>query len=75
MRFTRQIGDIVDEQRAAMRLFQRARLAAFQAIGLLDAEQFHLHPLGRDRGGIDDDEGAVGPARQLMDRARRQFLA
>ena len=75
LRLARQVGDVVDEQRAAMRLFQRAGLASFRAVGLIDAEQFDFHALRRDRGGIDDDERAVRAAGQLMERARGKFLA
>ena len=65
LRLARHIGDVVDEQRAAMRLFQRAELAPVRAVGLIDAEQFDFHALRRDRGGIDDDEGTAGARRQL----------
>ena len=71
----RHVGDFVDEQRAAMGLFQRAGLARLLAIGLLDAEQFDFHPLRRDRRGVDDDERSLGAGRGIVQRARGQFLA
>ena len=45
------------------------------ALAALAAEQLDLHVFGRDRRGIDDDEGAVGAGRRVMDAARGQFLA
>ena len=39
------------------------------------AEQLDFHPLRRDRRGVDDHERAVGAARGVVQRARRQFLA
>ena len=71
----RHVADFVDEQRAAMGLFQRTGLARVFAIGLLDAEQFDFHALRRDRRGVDHDKRAVGAARGVMQRARGQFLA
>ena len=71
----RHVGDFVDEQRAAMGLLQRAGLARLLAVRLLDAEQFDLHPLRRDRRGVDDDERSFCTARCIVQRARGQFLA
>ncbi len=71
----RHVGDLVDEQRAAMRLLQRAHLACLAVGGLLDAEQLDLHALRHHRGRVDDDEGTVGPGRVGMDRACGQLLA
>ncbi len=75
LRLARHVGDFVDEQRAAMRLLQRAGLALLLAVRLLDAEQLDLHALGHDRGGVDDHERALGAARHGVQRARGQFLA
>ena len=58
----RHVGDLVDEQRAAVGLLQRADLALLGAVGLFDAEQLDLHALGRDRGGVDDDKRPFGAA-------------
>ena len=70
----RQVADFVEEQRAAMGLFQRPGLARLFAVRLLDAEQFELHPLRRDRRRIDDDERAFGALRGVVQRASGQFL-
>ena len=43
--------------------------------GLLDAEQLDLHPLRRDGGGVDDDEGRGRAIGQRMDGARGELLA
>ena len=75
LRLARKVGNVVDKQRAAMRLFERARLAALRAVGLINAEQFDFHALRRDGGGIDNNKGAVRARRQLMKCARGQFLA
>ena len=58
-----------------MRLFQRARLAPFPAIGVVDTEQLYFHALGRDGGSIDDDERSACARRSLVDGSRRQLLA
>src|SRR5438105_3573314 len=71
----RQVADFVDEQRAGVRLLERADLAALRAVRRLDAEQLNLHALGRDRGRIDDDEWAAGASRSRVDGAGGQFLA
>ena len=61
LRLARQISDIVDEQRASMRLFERTWLAPFRAVGLVDTEKFDFHAFRRDRCGVDDDKGPVYP--------------
>ena len=75
LRLARHVGDFVDEQRAAMRLFQRADLAALRAVAGLDAEQFDLHVLRRDGGGVDHDERPVGARRMRVNGARGELLA
>ena len=75
LRLARHVGDLVDEQRAAMRLLQRADLALLGAVRLLDAEQLDLHALRRDRGGVDDHERPVARGRQRVQMARGQLLA
>ena len=64
LRLARHVGDLIDEQRAAMGFLERADLAALRAVADLDAEQLDLHVLRRDRGGIDDDERPVGARRE-----------
>src|SRR5690606_1503683 len=75
LRLARHVGDLVDEQTAAMRLLERADLARLAAVRLLDAEQFDLHALGGDGGGVDDDEWPLRAFGEIMDRARGEFLA
>jgi hypothetical protein len=75
LRLARHVGDLVDEQRAAMRLFERADLAFLGAVMGLDTEHFRLHPLRRDGGGIYDHERALRAAGLGVQRARGQFLA
>ena len=75
LRLARHVGDFVDEQRAAMRLLERADLALLRAVRLLDAEQLDLHALGRDRGGVDDDERPAARGRTAREMARGQLLA
>ena len=68
----RHVGDLVEEQRATMRLFEQSgsRLAvAFRAKQfLLDAVRAH-HRCGQD------DERRIGAGAPVMDRARGDFLA
>ena len=71
----RHVGDFVDEQRAAVRLFERADLAPLPVGRLLDAEQLELHALGHHRRRVDDDERPVGARRMGVDGARGQLLA
>ena len=63
LRLARHVSDVVDEQRAAMRLFERAGLAPFRAVGLVDTEQFDFHAFRRDRGGVDHDKGPIRATR------------
>ncbi len=58
-----------------MRFLERANLALLGAIDLFDTEQFGFHTLGRHCRRVDDDKRTFRAARQLMQRARRQFLA
>ena len=74
LRFARHVGDFVEIERAAVRLFERADAAGAIRPGL-DAEQLRLHALRRHRRRVDDDERAVGPRRMLVDEPRGQFLA
>ena len=69
----RHVRDLVEEDHAAMRLFQQALFdAAFRAFA---AEQHLLHLLGDDRGGIDRDKGRIGAGGMGVDVARRDLLA
>ena len=58
-----------------MGLLQCAGLAALRPIGLIDAEEFDFHALGRDRRRIDDDKRTIGAGRLLVKCSRCEFLA
>src|ERR1700730_4315458 len=75
LRLPRHVGDLVDEQRAAMGLFESTDLAPLTIGWLLDAEQLDLHAFGHHRGSIDDDERTIGSARLGMYGSCRQLLA
>ena len=75
LRLARHVGNFIDEQRAAVRLLQRARLARLLAVGLLDAKQFFFHPLRRDGGRVDDDKRPLRTCRSIVQRACGQLLA
>ena len=76
LRLERHVGDLVEEEGAAMRLLERADLARAVGIGVgLGAEQLDLEPVGPHRGAAQDHERALGAARALMDEPRRDFLA
>ena len=70
-----EIGDLVEEQRAFMRVLELAAAAA-NAGGraLLDAEQLRLEQCLDDRRAVDRDEGAAPAATELVHLARDQFL-
>ena len=74
LRLPRHVGDLVEVERAAMRLLERADDAG-RARAVLDAEQLLLHPVRRNRGGVEDDERAVHPQRGFVNRTGDQFLA
>ena len=73
----RQLPDLVEEQRSAVR---RHEVTGPRAVGagerpLLVAEQLRLDQLGRQRAAIDRDEGALPTRARTMDGAGHQFLA
>ncbi len=69
----RHVGDLVDVERAAVRFLERADLARARAV--LGAEHLLLDAIGRHRGGVEHDEGAVGADRLGVDHACGEFLA
>ena len=73
----RQIADLVEEQRAAVRHLEPARLAADGAgkCALLVAEQLGLEQRVGDRGAVDRDKRAVRARAQRVQRAREEFLS
>src|SRR5260370_27069883 len=73
----RQIADLVEEDRAAMRGFEPpdAALAGAGEGALLMAEELGSDEAGRQRRAVDGDEGPFAIGRALMDRAGNQLLA
>src|SRR6185312_9146557 len=71
------IGDLVEEQRAAMRLLEQPDAA--RTVGTertrLRAEQLDLESLGREPRAVYDDERPFDPARAFVDETRHNFLA
>ena len=73
----RQVADLVEEQRAAVRRLEEA-LAVLGSTGegaLAVAEEFGLEQLLRDRTTVDGDERLRAARRDIVDRTRHQFLA
>jgi hypothetical protein len=68
----RHVGDLVEEQCAAMRLLEEPRTAGVFAV---DAEQLLLDPFGSHHSRGNDDERPVRARAPLVDGARRDFLA
>ncbi len=58
LRLQRHVGDLVDVERAAVRLLERADLAR-AAGAVLGAEQLLLDAVGRHGRGVEHDERAV----------------
>ena len=73
----RQLGDFVEEQRAAVGGLEQARLVGMGAgeAALLVAEELAFHQLGGDRAAVDRHERPGRARALLVDRARDQFLA
>ena len=71
------LGDLVEQQRAAVGLLELAD-AARDGAGegaLLVAEELALQQVFGDRGAVDRDEGRVAPVRLHVDVARHHLLA
>ena len=68
----RHVGDLVEEQGAAMGMLEQAR--AHGALRFA-AEQFLLDPLGAHHRRREDDERRPGARAPLVDHPRRDFLA
>ena len=73
----RQLADLVEKQRAAMRQLETARLARVGAgeRALLVAEQLGLEQRLGNRGAVDGDERPVVARAERVQRAREQLLA
>ena len=74
LRLRRHVGDLVEIERAAVRLLERADAARPVRPGL-DPEQLRLHPLGRNGRRVDDDERARRARRMRVDHPRGELLA
>src|SRR5690606_6092462 len=73
----RSLGDLVEQQRAAVRALEIALVLARRAgeAALLVAEHLALDELGRYRAAVHREKGPVAPSRQLVDRLRDDLLA
>ena len=73
----RQLADLVEEERAAVRRLEAADapLARAGEGAALVAEELALEQRLRDRGAVHDDEGLVAARAELVDRARDELLA
>ena len=73
----RQVADLVEKQRAAVRQLELAGLARHRAGegALLVAEELGLEQVVGNRRAVDRHERAVGPRAQRVQRPREQLLA
>ncbi len=73
----RHVADLVEEQRAAVGLFEAADAAVLRAGegALLVAEEFRLEQLCGNGRGVDGHEGLVAAAAGAIQGARHEFLA
>ena len=55
LRLARHVGDLVEIEGASMCLFKSADAPGAPVLWL-GSEQFHLHPLGNDRGGVEHNK-------------------
>src|SRR5690606_37712374 len=77
LRGRRELADLVEEERAAVReldLPAHATIGAREGAALV-SEELALDELARERGAVDGDEGAVLPRRVHVDRPREQGLS
>ena len=77
LHFERDVTDLVEEQRAAVRQFEPASPARDRAgeRALLVSEQFALEQAGGQRRRVHPDERPLAPRTEVVDRARDQLLA
>src|SRR5213078_2546122 len=73
----RQVANLVEKQRAAMRHLELARLAGNRARerALLMTEELRLEERLGNRRAVDGDEWGLGPRAQRVERPREQLLA
>lgn len=73
----RKLADLVEEHRAARRLFERARTRFVRARerALFVTEELRFDQRLRHRGEVDDHEGTVATLARAMDRLRQHLLA
>ena len=76
LRGHRQVGDLVEEQRAAVGVLELAPAATHPGRrALFDAEQFGFDQRFDERGAIDRHERSEPPAPQLVNLPRHQLFA
>ena len=77
LRVDRHVADLVEEQRAALRLLEPPHAARGSPgeRALLMAEQLALDQLARDRGHVDCDERAASALAEIVQSAGYQLLA
>src|SRR5262249_45221627 len=72
-----EIADLVDEERAAVRLLEHADVLLHRTgeCSALVSEELRLHHAGRDRGAVEHDEGAIRARPLGVDRLGERLLA
>src|SRR6516164_5589441 len=73
--FERHIGDLVEEQRAAMRTLKGADLARRPIAAKFGPEQLDLEPVGPHRRAVDRNKRALRTARMQMQQPPDDFLS
>ena len=73
LRRDRHVGDLVEKQRPAMRLFEQS--GADEIAALFDPEQFLFDALGHHPRGANDHERRLGALAPAMEQAGGDFLA
>ena len=73
----RHLGDLVEEQRAAVGALEEAQMLALGAgeAALLVAEDLAFHQVRRDRAAVDGEERMAAAPAEVVDRSRDDFLA
>src|SRR5205085_11733373 len=76
LRGNREIGDLVEEQRAAVGGLELSAAAAnARGRAILDAEELRFEQRLDERRAIDGDERSIAPAAQVVNLPRDEFLA
>src|SRR5204862_337696 len=69
------IGDFIDEQSAAVGLFESTDLSLFAAVRMFGPEELDFHAIRSDCGRVDDHERPIRARRHSMDYAGSKLLA